>query len=128
MSTLRTRPHMTAAMLHPPEVNPYEAPLTVPDPLLVPADIAVGNEGWTVHYELTADDLVAWSMYANGHSHTAQRSVRGLHIVGFIAASVPLIWITVLLKLVSLQPLAAGLLGLAVVTTLLGSWFGFLFT
>jgi len=114
---------MTTATL-----NPYEAPLAECDPSLVAADLAVGEEGWTVRFELTPEDLVTFSMYTTANSKATRQSVRGLGIAGTFAVLVPLFWCTALVHMTRLEGTGRMLLGMAVTSSLLVSWLGFVFT
>jgi hypothetical protein len=105
-------------------VNPYECFSHETGPLVVPADLAIGAEGWTIAYDLTPDDVAAWSLHATCTSTSAGRATRTLHFVGMIAVVVPLLWITVLFKLVPLEGFQAALLGIAIFITLFGSMAG----
>jgi YcxB-like protein len=94
-------------------INPYSSPQADCDPALIPADIAVGTEGWTIGYELNPDDMAAFSMFAAANSQAAKASGRALYVAGLIAVLVPIVWITILFKMVSWQASWQGWPGLA---------------
>src|SRR5262245_17126578 len=94
-------------------INPYESPEANCDPALISADISVGAEGWTIDYELTPDDMAAFSMFAAANSQAARAGGRILYMAGIIAGLVPIIWITILFKMVSWQASWQGWPGLA---------------
>jgi len=111
-------------------INPYQSPEADCNPAKVSADLAVGTEGWTIEYELNPDDMAAFSMFAAANSQAAKAHGRGLYAAGMIACLVPIVWITVLFKMVSWQASWHGwpalALGCALYLSLMVSVVGFL--